>query len=145
MGTGRVQAKIDIRNAKYERKLRLYLLLNVIERVGAVDGEANKDNVGVGITERTETIVVFLAGGIPKCELDTLAINFDVCDVVLKYGRDIDLLSNSEGSAMFERQERSYFGQGRVAPMYVWWTCAAIWNIEVMLGTAESRPPAQMI
>lgn len=42
-----------------------YLLLNVVERVGRVDGKANEDNVGVGVGERAETIVILLTGRIP--------------------------------------------------------------------------------
>jgi hypothetical protein len=42
-----------------------YLLLHVVERVGRVNGEADEDNVRVGVGERSESVVVFLAGGIP--------------------------------------------------------------------------------
>lgn len=41
------------------------LLLNVVQRVRRVDGEANQDHVGVGVREGTETVVVFLASRIP--------------------------------------------------------------------------------
>jgi len=41
------------------------LLLYVIEGVWGVNSEANKDDVGVGIAEGSETIIIFLAGGIP--------------------------------------------------------------------------------
>lgn len=45
----------------------------------------------VGVREGAETIVVFLAGGIPKGKLDVLAIDLNVGDVVLENGRDVDL------------------------------------------------------
>ena len=41
--------------------------LNVVERVGRVDGKADEDDVRVGVRERSESVVVFLSGGIPEC------------------------------------------------------------------------------
>jgi hypothetical protein len=54
------------------------LLLDVVERVGRVDREADEDDVRVRVREGTETVVVFLTGGIPEGELDALAIDDDV-------------------------------------------------------------------
>lgn len=42
-----------------------HLFLNVVERVRAVDGEANENNVRIWVRERPETVIVFLASGIP--------------------------------------------------------------------------------
>ena len=47
--------------------------------------------MGVGVRERSETVVVFLAGGIPQSELDVLAIDLHVGDVVLEDCRYVDL------------------------------------------------------
>lgn len=58
------------------------LLLDVVERVGRVDGEADEDNVRVGVRQRTESVVVLLAGGIPQRELDALAIDDNIGDAV---------------------------------------------------------------
>lgn len=68
-----------------------YLLLDVVERVGGVDGEADQDDMRVGIGQRAQTIVVLLASRIPKGQLDVLAIDLDVGDVVLEHGGDVDL------------------------------------------------------
>jgi hypothetical protein len=68
-----------------------YLLLDVVKRIGRVDGEANQNNVRVGVGERAETVVIFLASGIPEGELDVLAVNLDVGDVVFENGGDVDL------------------------------------------------------
>jgi hypothetical protein len=68
-----------------------YLLLDVVKRIGRVDGEADEDNVRVGVGERAETVVIFLASGIPKGELDVLAVNLYIGDVVLEDGGDVDL------------------------------------------------------
>lgn len=45
----------------------------------------------VGVRQRTETVVIFLARRIPKSEFDVLAINFDIGDVVLEDSGDVDL------------------------------------------------------
>ena len=47
--------------------LETYLVHDVFERIGAVDGKANEEEVGLGIRERTETIVFFLSRCIPQC------------------------------------------------------------------------------
>jgi hypothetical protein len=68
-----------------------YLLLDVVERIGRIDGKANQNNVRVGVRERAETVVILLASGIPEGELDVLAVNLDIGDVVLENGGDVDL------------------------------------------------------
>jgi hypothetical protein len=70
-----------------------YLLLHVVEGVGRVDGEADEDDVRIGVGERAQAVVVFLAGGIPQGQLDVLPIDLDVGDVVLEDGGDVDLAS----------------------------------------------------
>lgn len=70
---------------------RIYLLLNVVKGIWRVDSEADQDDVGVWVGQWTETIVILLAGGIPQGQLDVLSINFDVGDVVLEDGWDVDL------------------------------------------------------
>lgn len=76
--------------------MQLYLLLDVVERIGGIDGEANQDNVGVGVRERTETVVIFLASRIPKGQLDVLAVNLDIGDIVLENGGDVDLQAEND-------------------------------------------------
>ena len=55
--------------------------------------------MGIRIAERPERIVVFLAGGIPECQLDVLTINFDICNIVFEYGGHIDLGNRMSGVA----------------------------------------------
>ena len=80
-----------------------YLLLDVVKRIGRVDGEADEDNVRVGVGERAETVVIFLASGIPKGELDVLAVNLYIGDVVLEDGRDVDLHGSVLVGALWSR------------------------------------------
>ena len=68
-----------------------YLLLDVVERIGRVDGEADENDMRIGVGERAETVVIFLAGSIPEGELDVFAVNLDVGNIVLDDGGDIDL------------------------------------------------------
>lgn len=75
------------------------LLLDVVERVGRVNGKADQNNVGIGIRKRAKAVVVFLTGRIPEGKLDMLAINFDVGDVVLEDGGNVDLLCRVSLSA----------------------------------------------
>jgi len=69
------------------------LLLQVVQGVGRVDGEADEDDVRIGVGERAESVVVFLAGGIPQGQLDVLAVDLDIGDVVFEDGGDVDLTS----------------------------------------------------
>jgi hypothetical protein len=73
------------------KDLRNPLLLDVVKRVGGVDGEANQDDVGVGVGQGAETVVILLASRIPEGQLDVLAIDLDIGDVVLKDSGDVDL------------------------------------------------------
>lgn len=63
--------------------------MDVVERIGRVDGEADEDDVRVGVGEGTETIVIFLTGGIPKGKLYMATIDLDIGDVVLEDGGDV--------------------------------------------------------
>lgn len=73
------------------------LLLNVFERVGRVNGEADENHMRVGVGERAETVIILLAGGIPKSELDVLAIDLNIGNIVLKNGGNVNLGEGSLG------------------------------------------------
>ena len=87
-------------------------LRHVLERVGAVDGEADQQNVGVGVRQGAKTVIVLLAcsdnhvsmctcvhvdkyrlqtSSIPEGKLDLSSLDLNVRHVVLEYGRDVDL------------------------------------------------------
>lgn len=74
-----------------------HLLLDVVERVGRVDGKADENDVRVGVRERTQSVVVFLTCGIPESQLDVLAVHLDISDVVLEDGGDVDLRGDARG------------------------------------------------
>ena len=75
-----------------------YLLLNVVQRVRGVNGEADQDDMRVGVTERAETIVVLLSGRIPQGKLDVLSVYFDIGHIVLEHGGDINLAGGTSDS-----------------------------------------------
>lgn len=61
-----------------------YLGLNVVERGGADDGEANQEDVGLGVGERSKSIVIFLSSGIPETKTDRLSVDHNACGIVIK-------------------------------------------------------------
>lgn len=75
------------------RKWASYLVHDVFERVGTVDGEADEEEVRFGIGERTQAVVFFLAGGVPERELDGLAGGGvqGVGDVIFEHRGDVFL------------------------------------------------------
>ena len=48
----------------------------------------------VWVRERSQSVVILLACGIPQGELDVLAVYLDVGDIVLEDGWDIDLFAH---------------------------------------------------
>ncbi len=97
------------RTKKEDRRMEKmsYLLLYVFEGVRGVDGEADENDVGVGVGERAEAIVILLTSGIPQGEFDRLAVDLHVCDVVLEDRRDVDLsLDIVDGERLRARARR---------------------------------------
>ena len=45
----------------------------------------------VRVGQRSQTVVVFLARGIPEGQLNVFAVNLDVGDIVLENSGDVDL------------------------------------------------------
>ena len=70
-----------------------HLVHDVLEGIGAVNGKAHEDDVGLGVGQRPQAVVFLLAGGIPQGELDHLARGRmgRVGDVVLEDGGHVFL------------------------------------------------------
>ena len=62
-----------------------YLGSHVLVTGGADEGEADEEDVRLGVGQRAETVVILLTGGIPEAEGDSLAIDHDICRVVIEY------------------------------------------------------------
>lgn len=67
---------------------RTHLLLNVVQRIRRVDRETDQDDVRIRVRQRSESIVIFLSGGIPKSELDLLSVHLDIGNAKGKWESD---------------------------------------------------------
>jgi hypothetical protein len=54
------------------------LLLDVVQGIRRIDREADQDDVRVRVGQGPQSVVVLLSGGIPKGELDLLAVDLNV-------------------------------------------------------------------
>jgi hypothetical protein len=87
-----------------------YFLLHVIEGVRGVNGEAYEDDVRIRVAQRAKSIIVFLTCGIPQSQLDVLPVDFDIGNIILKNGRDVNL-SFIVKSRRAKLQEDSHVGE----------------------------------
>lgn len=69
----------------------MYLLLDVVERIRRVDGEADQNDVRVRVRKRAKTIVILLASSIPQGKFYMLSVDFHIRNIVLKDRGNIDL------------------------------------------------------
>lgn len=94
-----------------------YPILYIGERRSLINGKANQDDVGLGIRERSQSVVVFLASSIPQRQLDRLVIELNTCNVILKYSGNITLLSMSNRNpSSFHVSQNDLFTSGK-APL----------------------------
>jgi len=63
--------------------------LDVVERAGRDDGEADQEDISLGVGQGAQAVIVLLTGGIPKTKVDRLAIDHDVGRVVVEDGRNV--------------------------------------------------------
>lgn len=61
-----------------------YLGLDVVKRRGADDGEADEENIGLGVGQRSQSVVIFLTSGIPETQANGLAIHHYTRRVVIE-------------------------------------------------------------
>lgn len=64
-----------------------YLCFDVVKRRGADNGEADEEHVRLGVRERAQSVVVLLAGRVPQPQAYGLAVDHDICRVVVEAGR----------------------------------------------------------
>jgi len=69
--------------------LRIPLGGDVLEGRRRDDAEADKEDVCLGIAERTQTIVIFLTGSIPETQRDGLAVHHHIRTVVVEHSRNV--------------------------------------------------------
>jgi len=57
---------------------------DVLKGGWADDAEADEEDIGLGIAQRTKTVIVLLAGSIPEAKVHSFAVNNKVGTVVVK-------------------------------------------------------------
>lgn len=69
------------------------LVQHILQTMGAINRETNKKHIGLGIAERTKTVVLLLTSGIPEREFDGFAGGAvgDVGDVIFEDSRNVFL------------------------------------------------------
>lgn len=79
-----------------EKGERTNLVHDILQRIRAVDCEADKYQIGFWVRERSQSVVFLLAGCIPQRQLYGLACGrmSGVGDVVFEDGRDVFLRGN---------------------------------------------------
>ena len=88
--------------------MRTYLLLDIIQGIGGINGETDQDDMRVGVRERSESVVIFLSCGIPEGKFDVLSIDLDVRHVIFKNCGDVDLLFRKLVSLSLEQVSFSH-------------------------------------
>ena len=63
--------------------------LNVAERSKIVECKTDEEDVGAGIRQRSETVVIFLPGGVPETDVDGFTVYHDVAGIVVKHGWNV--------------------------------------------------------
>lgn len=71
------------------RHLRVPLVLDVLVGRRAGDGEADDEDVGLGVGQRAKTVVLLLARGVPQIEADGAAVHADLGAVVVEDGGNV--------------------------------------------------------
>jgi len=85
--------------------------LDVVERSGADDGEANQEDIRLRVREGTQSVIILLAGGIPQTQVDGLAIHHHVRGVVIKHSGNV-LARERVGSV---RDEKTCLTDGTIS------------------------------
>lgn len=82
-----------------------YLGFDVIERGRADDGEADKEDISLRVGQRSETVVILLAGGIPQTQANRSTIHHHTRGVVIETGKSVNMASD-------KREEQREKGSG---------------------------------
>lgn len=107
-----------------------YLVQDVLKRVGAIDREADKNEIGFRVRKRPQAVVLLLTGCVPQCKLDSLAAGHvgGICDVVLKDCWDVFLFGRSLVGCLL--QSRKHLGA------YLWEVALAVADEQTCLSAA---------
>lgn len=59
---------------------------DVLETGRADDREADEEDVGLRVTERSQAVIILLSSRVPQSEVDRLAVDHDIRRVVVEHG-----------------------------------------------------------
>ena len=76
--------KTDTGQDVKQHQITTYLAADIVKRRLARNRKANQEHVRLRVRERTQAVIVFLAGGIPEAQVDGLSVNHDVGRVIVK-------------------------------------------------------------
>jgi hypothetical protein len=65
-------------------QVKAYLGTDVVKGGRANDGEADEENIGLRVRERSESVIIFLAGSIPQTQTNGLAIDHHTGRVIVE-------------------------------------------------------------
>lgn len=119
------------------RKRAGYLVHNVFERVGAVDGEANKDDVGFWVGQRSQTVVLFLPRSVPQGELNHLA-----CGQVRRLG---DVVLEDCGHIFLRRSANCKAAVGVAVSAHLWEVAGAVADQQTCLPASAITHDDQLL
>jgi len=92
----RILTKIELGADQEEGRIGAVVLdlgvplgLHVLERSGRDDGEANEEDIGLGVGQRAETVIILLASGIPQAKVNRLSVDHNVGRVVVEHRGDV--------------------------------------------------------
>lgn len=113
---------------------RAYLVHDVLQGIRAVDGEADEDEIRLGVGEWPQSVILFLTGSIPKGELDDLAAGrVDwVGDVVFEYRGNVFL----EVAELVMVHLTPEAASGMLLHAYLWEVALAVADEEAGLAAA---------
>jgi hypothetical protein len=69
----------------YTRATQTYFGPDVFVTRGANEGETNQKDVGLGVGQWAEPVVVLLSSSIPQPERDGLSVDHDICRVIVEH------------------------------------------------------------
>jgi len=79
----------DRRSRSMVRDFRVPLGPDVLITRGAHKREADEEHVSLGVGEWSKSVIILLSGSIPETERYGLAVDHNICRVVIEHGRDI--------------------------------------------------------
>lgn len=119
-----------------KKRKEKYLGFDVIKRRRADDGEADKEDIGLRIGQRSETVVILLAGGIPQTQANRSTIHHHTRGVVIEAGKSVNMASDKRGG---QREKGSGAGYEHGWDVFPGEGVGCVGNQEACLAVSRSQ------